>query len=172
MPFIGTKQIDTVSVGLPIVSHELRAESLPAPVHLHAQLSQFMNPGLWRGADNREAAQNVVAKFGQSMSLSKVYSRADLFTNAKPYAGLSCVGLAWNRCCPVAQTEQEMLDTRKVTPRVIGLVAQAVVALGHRESSRSVATSGLAVMRVYRSREFEEQSTNQAYGSVALSIEF
>lgn len=30
----------------------------------------------------------------------------------------------------------------------------------------------LAVMRVYRTREFEEQSTNQAYGSVALSIEF
>ncbi|HQR97054.1 MULTISPECIES: lipid A deacylase LpxR family protein [unclassified Polaromonas] len=30
----------------------------------------------------------------------------------------------------------------------------------------------LAVMRVYRSREFEEQRTNQAYGSVALSIEF
>lgn len=30
----------------------------------------------------------------------------------------------------------------------------------------------LALMRVYRSREFEEQKTNQAYGSVALSIEF
>jgi len=30
----------------------------------------------------------------------------------------------------------------------------------------------LAVMRVYRSREFEEQVTNQAYGSVALSAEF
>ena len=30
----------------------------------------------------------------------------------------------------------------------------------------------LAVMRVYRTREFEEQQTNQAYGSVALSVEF
>jgi lipid A 3-O-deacylase len=30
----------------------------------------------------------------------------------------------------------------------------------------------LAVMRVYRTREFEEQKTNQAYGSIALSIEF
>ena len=30
----------------------------------------------------------------------------------------------------------------------------------------------LAVMRVYRSREFEEQQTNQTYGSIALSIEF
>jgi hypothetical protein len=30
----------------------------------------------------------------------------------------------------------------------------------------------LAVMRVYRSREFEEQGPNQAYGSVALSIDF
>jgi len=27
-------------------------------------------------------------------------------------------------------------------------------------------------MRVYRSREFEEQGPNQAYGSVALSLEF
>ncbi|WP_411293326.1 lipid A deacylase LpxR family protein [Thiohalomonas denitrificans] len=30
----------------------------------------------------------------------------------------------------------------------------------------------LAVMRIYRSREFEEQQANQAHGSVALSIEF
>ena len=30
----------------------------------------------------------------------------------------------------------------------------------------------LALMRVYRSREFEEQETDQVYGSVALSIEF
>lgn len=30
----------------------------------------------------------------------------------------------------------------------------------------------LAVMRVYRTREFEEQRTNQAYGSIALSAEF
>lgn len=30
----------------------------------------------------------------------------------------------------------------------------------------------LAVMRVYRSREFEEQGPNQAYGSVAFSIDF
>ncbi len=30
----------------------------------------------------------------------------------------------------------------------------------------------LAVMRVYRSREFEEQETKQAYGSIALSVEF
>lgn len=66
-----------------------------------------------------------------------------------------------------------MLDTREVMLLdVIGLVAQAVVALGHRDLWRGAATGGLAVMRVYRSREFEEQSTNQAYGSVALSIEF
>lgn len=30
----------------------------------------------------------------------------------------------------------------------------------------------LAVMRVYRTREFEEQETKQAYGSIALSVEF
>jgi hypothetical protein len=30
----------------------------------------------------------------------------------------------------------------------------------------------LALMRVWRTREFEEQDANQAYGSVALSMEF
>jgi hypothetical protein len=30
----------------------------------------------------------------------------------------------------------------------------------------------LAVMRVYRTREFREQASNHAYGSVALSLEY
>ncbi|HRP96485.1 MAG TPA: DUF2219 family protein [Rhodocyclaceae bacterium] len=30
----------------------------------------------------------------------------------------------------------------------------------------------LAVMRIYRTREFEGQSSNHAYGSIALSVEF
>lgn len=50
-------------------------------------------------------------------------------------------------------------------------VAQAAVGVS---AHGLVAGQGvrLAVMRVYRSREFEEQGPNQAYGSVALSIEF
>lgn len=50
-------------------------------------------------------------------------------------------------------------------------VAQAAVGVS---AHGSVAGHGvrLAVMRVYRSREFEEQGPNQAYGSVALSIDF
>lgn len=50
-----------------------------------------------------------------------------------------------------------------VAQAAVGVSAQGILA-GHGIR--------LAVMRVYRSREFEEQSTNQAYGSVALSIEF
>ena len=45
----------------------------------------------------------------------------------------------------------------------VGVSAQGVLA-GHGVR--------LAVMRVYRTREFEEQDTNQAYGSIALSVEF
>lgn len=50
-------------------------------------------------------------------------------------------------------------------------VAQAAVGVS---AHGPVAGHGvrLAVMRVYRSREFEEQGPNQAYGSVALSIDF
>ncbi|MDP2762546.1 MAG: lipid A deacylase LpxR family protein [Sideroxyarcus sp.] len=50
-------------------------------------------------------------------------------------------------------------------------VAQAAVGIS---THGLVAGHGvkLAVMRVYRSREFEEQESNQAYGSVALSLDF
>lgn len=44
-----------------------------------------------------------------------------------------------------------------------GVSAQGIVAGGGYR---------LAVMRVYRTREFEEQETKQACGSVALSVEF
>lgn len=45
----------------------------------------------------------------------------------------------------------------------VGISAQGILA------ERGVR---LAVMRVYRTREFEEQSTSHAYGSIALSLEF
>ena len=50
-----------------------------------------------------------------------------------------------------------------VAQAAVGLSAQSPVA-GHAVR--------LAVMRVWRSREFEEQGPSHAYGSVALSIEF
>lgn len=50
-----------------------------------------------------------------------------------------------------------------VAQAAVGLSAQGLVA------GRGVK---LAVMRVYRSREFREQVSNHAYGSVALSIEY
>ena len=45
----------------------------------------------------------------------------------------------------------------------IGISAQKVIG-GHGYK--------LAVMRVYRSREFDRQTTKQSYGSIALSVEF
>ena len=57
------------------------------------------------------------------------------------------------------------LVTRRpwVAQAAIGLSAQSPVA-GHAVK--------LAVMRVYRTREFEEQGPSHTYGSIALSIEF
>lgn len=50
-----------------------------------------------------------------------------------------------------------------VAQAAVGISAQGILAgRGYR----------LAAMRIYRTREFEEQSTNQAYGSIALSVEF
>jgi len=60
-------------------------------------------------------------------------------------------------------------DSHRVTRRpwvaqvAVGISVNGVVA-GHGLK--------LAVMRVYRTLEYEEQETNQAYGSAALSIEF
>ena len=50
-----------------------------------------------------------------------------------------------------------------VAQAAVGLSAQGLVA-GHGVK--------LAVMRVYRTREFREQASNHAYGSVALSLEY
>ena len=50
-----------------------------------------------------------------------------------------------------------------VAQAAVGLSAQGLVA-GHGAK--------LAVMRVYRTREYREQESNHAYGSVALSIEY
>jgi hypothetical protein len=55
--------------------------------------------------------------------------------------------------------------TRKpwVAQAAVGLSMQGVVAgRGYK----------LAIMRVYRTKEFEEQSADQKYGSIALSVEF
>lgn len=50
-----------------------------------------------------------------------------------------------------------------VAQAAVGVSVQGIVA-GHGAK--------LAMMRVYRSREFEQQGPSQAYGSIALSIEF
>ena len=51
------------------------------------------------------------------------------------------------------------------------LIAQAAVGVSVQDILAGHGVR-LAVMRIYRTREFEEQSMNQAYGSIALNIEF
>lgn len=121
--FAGTDQNYTSGVGLTLVSHDisgrLRAECLPAPSRLHAQLIQFLNPEFWADTGDPAATQNVTVKFGQSMYTPEDFSRTDLIPDDRPYAGLLYMGLAWNRRRQAAGG-QEMLDTREITLGVIG----------------------------------------------------
>lgn len=122
--FTGTDQNYTSGIGFTLASHdipgELRAECLPMPMRLHAQLIRWLNPDFWSHSDNAAANQNVVLKFGQSMYTPEDYSRTDLITDDRPYAGLLYVGLAWNRRRLDAQSAVEILDTREITLGVIG----------------------------------------------------
>lgn len=122
--FTGTDQNYTNGVGLTLVSHDipgrLQIDCLPAPVRLHAQLIQFLNPGFWADAGDPAATQNVTVKFGQSMYTPEDGTRTDLITDDRPYAGLLYMGLAWNRRKHEPESNQEILDTREITLGVIG----------------------------------------------------
>ena len=61
------------------------------------------------------------------------------------------------------RSSHSVLRRPLVAQAAVGVSAQGLLA-GHGVR--------LAVMRVYRTREFDGQRTNQAYGSVALSVEF
>ena len=122
--FTGTDQNYTNGVAFTLISHDIpgrpRPECFPAPIRLHAQLIQFMNPGFWADAKDAAATQNVVVRFGQSMYTPEYYTRTDLIPDDRPYAGLLYMGLAWNRRKHKPALNQEMLDTREVTLGVIG----------------------------------------------------
>ncbi len=122
--FTGTDQNYTNGVAFTLISHDipgrLRPECFPAPIRLHAQLIQFMNPGFWSDANNSAATQNVVVKFGQSMYTPGDYTRTDLIPDDRPYAGLLYMGLAWNRRKHEPESNREILDTREITLGVIG----------------------------------------------------
>ena len=127
--FTGTDQNYTNGVVFTAVSHDiagkLRVECLPTPVRLHAELIKFMNPDFWADAENSAHTQNVAVKFGQSMFTPKDFSRTDLITGDRPYAGLLYVGMSWNRRKHEPQSNLEMLDTREITLGVIGPLALA-----------------------------------------------
>lgn len=122
--FTGTDQNYTNGVAFTLISHDipgrLRPECFPAPIRLHAQLIQFMNPGFWADADNSADTQNVVVRLGQSMYTPEDYTRTDLIPGDRPYAGLLYMGLAWNRRKHEPESNREMLDTREITLGVIG----------------------------------------------------
>ena len=122
--FTGTDQNYTNGAALTLISHDIhgkpRPECLPAPIRLHAQFIQFMNPGFWADTGNSADMQNVVVRFGQSMYTPKDYTRTDLITGDRPYAGLLYMGLAWNRRKHEPESNREMLDTREITLGVIG----------------------------------------------------
>ena len=122
--FAGTDQNYTNGVSFTLVSHdiigEVRMDCLPAPARLHAKLIEFMNPGFWENSGSFPLTQNVVAKFGQSIHTPEDFSRTNLISNDRPYAGLLYTGLAWNRRSRISGSNLEMLDTREITLGVIG----------------------------------------------------
>lgn len=122
--FAGTDQNYTNGVALTLVSRDiagrLRPECLPLPMRLHAQFIKFVNPRFWVDADNPANTQNVVLRLGQSMYTPGDYTRMDLITNDRPYAGLLYLGMAWNRRTRPPDNRYEMLDTRELTLGVIG----------------------------------------------------
>lgn len=122
--FIGTDQNYTNGIAVTAVSYDiagkLRAECMPVPARLQAELITFLNPGFWSEAENPANTQNVVVKFGQSMYTPKDLVRTDLIPNDRPYAGLLYVGMSWNRRKSNPQSSLEMMDTREITAGVIG----------------------------------------------------
>lgn len=164
--FTGTDQNYTSGVGVTLVSHDtsgrLQTACLPAPIRLHAQLIQFMNPAFWAGAQEPVATQNVVAKFGQSMYTPEDLSRTDLIVDDRPYAGLLYIGLAWNRRRLDAQTAEEMLDTREITLGVIGPWSLA-------EQSQNVVHDAIGSSRFLG---WEHQLENEPAFQMALDRKF
>lgn len=122
--FTGTDQNYTNGVALILVSRDipgrLRTECLPAPVRLHANFIKLVNPGFWTDTNLGTETQNVTVRFGQSMYTPEDYTRTDLITDDRPYAGLLYMGLAWNRRVHPQDAKYEMLDTRELTLGVIG----------------------------------------------------
>src|SRR5574340_1208142 len=122
--FANTDHNYTSGVAIMAVSRDitglLQTDCLPLPVRMHAQLIKSMNPEFWSDAENPANSQNVVAKFGQSMYTPEDFSRTDLISDDRPYAGLLYMGLSWNRRKHQPEANREMLDTREVTLGVIG----------------------------------------------------
>lgn len=122
--FAGTDRNYTNGVALALVSRDmsgrLRPECLPGPLGLYTRFIGWANPGFWSNAGAASASQNVVMRVGQAMYTPEDKTRADLIRNDRPYAGLTYLGMAWNRRVHPQGAAHEMLDTRELTLGVIG----------------------------------------------------
>ncbi|MGD9598191.1 MAG: lipid A deacylase LpxR family protein [Steroidobacteraceae bacterium] len=120
----GTDRNYTNGVSLALVSRDiegrLRPECLPPPLGLYTRFLGRLDPGFRRGTAAASTAQNVVVRVGQAMYTPADESRTDLIENDRPYAGLSHLGLAWNRRVHAQGSAHEMLDSRELTLGVIG----------------------------------------------------
>jgi len=106
-------------------------------------------------------------------SAASIHSKADGANNAatKPRPGVHVFGMLETKLVAhdfsldgnLFRSSHSVTRRPWIAQAAVGISVHGLLA-GHG--------ARLAVMRVYRSREFEEQQTNQTYGSVALSIEF
>lgn len=113
------------------------------------------------GAENRPPSASSIHR-----NLSDVN-----FVNAKPRAGVHLFGTVETKLVlhdfsldgNLFQSSHKVSRRPWLTQLSVGVSAQGLVA-GHGVK--------VAAMRIFRSREFEEQDASHAFGSVAISIEF
>jgi lipid A 3-O-deacylase len=112
------------------------------------------------GAENRPpSASSRGGAANAALTVNRPRAGAHLFGTLETRLVLHDFSLDGN----LFQSSHSVTRMPWVAQAAVGVSVQGLVA-GHGIK--------LAVMRVYRTQEYEEQGPNQAYGSVALSIEF
>lgn len=113
-----------------------------------------------QGAENRPPSASIHSGSGDAPSaVARPQAGVHLFGTIETKLVMRDFSLDGN----LFQSSHSVTRRPWVAQTAIGVSAHGMVA-GHGAK--------LAVMRVYRSREFDEQGANQSFGSVALSIEF
>ncbi|MDP2367220.1 lipid A deacylase LpxR family protein [Rhodoferax sp.] len=112
------------------------------------------------GAENRPPSASIHGESGNAaLTVTRPQAGVHLFGTLETKLVLHDVSLDGN----LFRSSHRVTRRPWVAQAAVGVSAQGLVA-GHGVK--------LAVMRVFRTREFDEQGPSHAYGSVALSIEF